>query len=80
MVFSSSFRAFWNDTNKIDAAAVDAYNVQFLFGRGFVSEDGAYVYFDYAMDLDGGVTRDHIVSNLNNFLTNVSNFSGTVKP
>ncbi len=74
------FKVYWDNVRKIDAAAVDAYNEKYIFGRGFVSGDGKYVVVDYAMDLDGGVARDHILKNLNYFLLAVKDFSALVTP
>lgn len=74
------YRVYWDNSRNVDAKAVNAYNERYLFGRGFISSDGKYLYIDSAMNLDGGVTRDHLLKNLSYFLLVVDSFTGMVLP
>jgi len=74
------YRVYWENNRNVDAKAVGAYNEKYVFGRGYVTSDGKYLYLDYAMNLDGGVTRDHLVKNLNYFLQVVDAFTAMVLP
>ncbi len=75
-----NFNMFWNNTKNTDAAAVNNYNTQRVFGRGSVSADGKYVTFDYAMDIEGGVTNDAIAKNLAYFELALADFKTMVNP
>jgi hypothetical protein len=73
-----SFSVTWNNTKNTDLAAVNGYNAQKVFGRGGISADGKTVYIDYAVNLEGGVTSDHIVKNIAYFLIAVNDFTTSV--
>lgn len=75
-----TFGTTWNNTKNLDAKAVNAYNEQKVFGRGVATSDGKYVYIDYAVNLDGGVTRNYIVQNFNYYLVALNDFISIVKP
>jgi len=74
------FQTNWNNTKNLDAAALNPYNVQKVFGRAGVSADGKNVSIDWGMDLDGGVTRENLMRNINYYQRTVSDFSTMVKP
>jgi hypothetical protein len=75
-----AFKVTWNNTKNTDAAAVNKYTEQKVFSRGGVTTDGKYVYIDYSMNLEGGVTSDHIVKNLSYFMRTVTDFASIVNP
>jgi hypothetical protein len=75
-----TFKVTWNNTKNTDAAAVNKYNEQKVFGRGGASTDGKFVYVDYAINLEGGVTSDYIVKNLVYFQRTVTDFATIVNP
>ena len=75
-----SLSVTWNNTKNTELAAVNGYNAQKVFARGGVSADGKTVYIDYALDLEGGVTGDHVVKNIAYFLMTVNDFTTMVNP
>jgi hypothetical protein len=77
---SFRFKVYWDNARNIDAKTANAYNEKFVFARGFVSSDGKFLTIDFAMSLAGGVTRDHILQNLNLFLLTVIDFTTMVMP
>ena len=75
-----NFNVYWNNTKNTDAATLNSYNRLRVFGRGSLSEDGKYVTFDYAMNLEGGATGDMIVKNLAYFGLALGDFKSIVNP
>lgn len=74
------FKVTWNNLQAIDAKTVALYNEKYVFGRGVVTSDGKFVSTDYALNLDGGVTRDYLLKNLTYFMISVNDFMAMVKP
>jgi hypothetical protein len=75
-----NLNVFWNNTKGTDAAAVNSYNTQRVFGRGSLSADAKLITFDYAVDIEGGVTGDYIIKNIAYFLLALGEFKTITNP
>jgi hypothetical protein len=74
------FKLFWDNDRKVTLETVNKFNLDYVFGRGFVTADGKSVGVDYALHLDGGVTRAFIRENMEYFLRVVEDFATEAKP
>ena len=57
----------------VSRIAVNEYNANYTFGKGFVGPGNALVYSRYAIS-DGGISVDNLKSNLANFANGSQNF------
>lgn len=57
----------------ISRTAINNYNANYTFGKGFVGPGNALVYSRYAIS-DGGVSIDNLKSNIANFANGSQNF------
>lgn len=74
------FKLFWDNDKKISLETVNKFNVDYVFGRAFLDDDGKSVGVDYPMNLAGGSTRSTIRENVNYFLRVVDDFETEAKP
>jgi hypothetical protein len=73
------FQAQWQNNAKIKEAAVNAYNVKFVFGRAALSEDGQTLLFDYPLNIKDGVTKANLKRNIDNWLRVLDDVRATFK-
>lgn len=74
------FKLFWTNDNNVTLETVNKFNLDYVFGRGFVDVEDKTVGVDYAMNLAGGSTRSTIRENVLYFLRVVDDFEADAKP
>ena len=73
------FKLFWDNEKGITLEAVNKFNLDYVFGRGFITDDKK-LGVDYAMNLKGGATRKLVEENVQYFLRVDDDFETEVKP
>lgn len=73
------FKLFWDNDKGITLEAINKFNLDYVFGRGFRTDDKE-IGVDYAVNLKGGVSRAMVEENVAYFLRVVDDFEETVKP
>ncbi len=73
------FKLFWDNDKGITLDAVNKFNLDYVFGRGFITGDKK-LGVDYAMNLKGGATRKLVEENVQYFLRVVDDFETEIKP
>jgi hypothetical protein len=73
-------RIIWNNSNGRSAADVNAFHLEKVFGRGYVTAKGDDIGVEHAMHLAGGVTERNVRENINYFLRAADDFEELVKP
>ena len=74
------FRMLWDNTKERTLEDVNKFNLEKVFGRGYVTEDKKMIGVEYPMNLTGGVTDRNIRENVDYFLRVTNDFEDIVKP
>jgi hypothetical protein len=69
------FLTVWGDQagKQISRVALNSYNANYIFGKGFIGPNSSLVYSRYTIS-DGGVSADNLKSNISNFANGSQTF------